>query len=45
MIDVVDGMDDSVLTEWIYSNQLWTYISTSAPWTYISDEGGQLSLA
>jgi hypothetical protein len=44
VVDVVDGIDDSVLTEWIYSNQLWTYISTSGPWTYMSDEGGQLSL-
>jgi hypothetical protein len=45
LVDVVEGLNDSVFTEWIYSNQLWTYISASGPWTYISDEGGQLSLA
>lgn len=44
VVDVVDGMDESELTDWIYSNQLWTYISACGPWTYTSDEGGKLSL-
>ena len=43
-VDLVDGIDDARLKEWIHSNQLWTYITPSGPWAYANDEGGQLSL-
>jgi hypothetical protein len=45
VVDLVDGIDDTLLTDWMQAHQLWSYITPCGPWAYAKDQGGQLSLA